>query len=242
MRASAAVWSTWRQAQQNAAARTASQQTRSNYSGTAASQPGVSAAGGASSHLLAKSSPSEATAAAAPVVAWPRQQEGTLHPAAAQVALRQEPPSLDEEGPQIPSNAIPDNRDDKIGTPHKNKASGGESASATAGPGGAGSVDPTRADVVSGQTVAGVSGQRQDGDSAAGGGGQATNARGGHAGPGPASLAATLAEYGRLRMRSGAPHPAWIIGSPLIQVCASVTFCADSIAECLRMTASSARP
>lgn len=43
--------------------------------------------------------------------------------------------------------------------------------------------------------------------------------RGGRASPsGAASFQATLREFNALRRRSGAPHPAWIIASPLIQV------------------------
>ncbi|BDA50658.1 probable mitochondrial inner membrane protein OXA1L [Coccomyxa sp. Obi] len=220
MRASAALWSTWRQAQQNAAARTAaSQQTRSNFSGTAASQSGHSAAGGASSHMLTKSTAtSGATGAAAPVVAWPRQQEETLRPAAAQAALRHMPPSAVREVPQVHGNTTPYNNPAAAsGTPHSSKVTAGKQGPAAAGPGVANPGDLTGVDVVRGQPVAGVSDQRQESDGAAGEGGQATNSRGGRAGPGPASLAATLAEYSQLRGRSGAPHPAWIIGSPLIQ-------------------------
>lgn len=198
----------WRQAQQTAAARTAS-------------QTGHSAAEGASSHMLARASSSGATTAAAPVVAWPRQQEGTLRGAAAQAALRHVPPSLHQEAPQVQSNTTPhSSRAAARGTPHIIQGTAGKSDLAAAGPGLAKSGGLTGANEVSGQTVAGVSGQREESDGAAGEGGQATNSRGGRAGPGPASLAATLAEYSQLHARSGAPHPAWIIGSPLIQVCA----------------------
>lgn len=222
MRASAALWSTWRQAQQTAAARTASRQPRSNFSGTAASQAGQSAAGGAPSQIQRQSSSSGATKAAAPVVAWDRQQEGTLGAAAARAALR--PPSRDQEAPPGLSNTIPDNKKAAAsGTLHDSDVTAGKPGPAAVEPGMTYSGDLTGANVVSGQTVAGVSGQREESDGATGEGGQATSSRGGRAGPGPASLAATLAEYSRLRARSGAPHPAWIIGSPLIQVCCSAT-------------------
>lgn len=59
-----------------------------------------------------------------------------------------------------------------------------------------------------------TSGGDHEGDTA--GEGQATS-RGDCAGPGPSPLGATLAEYRRLRAASSAPHPAWILGSPLIQ-------------------------
>ncbi|CAL8465063.1 g4598 [Coccomyxa elongata] len=205
MRASAALWSTWRQAQQTAAGRTAS-------------QSGHSAAEGASSHMLAWASSSGATTAAAPVVAWPRQQEGTLRGAAAQAAVRHVPPSLHQEAPQLHSNTNPhSSRAAAGGTPHKIHVTADEPDLAAAGSGLVTSGGLTGANEVSGQTVAGISGQREESEGAAGKGGQATNNRGGRAGPGPASLAATLAEYRQLRARSGAPHPAWVIGSPLIQ-------------------------
>ena len=206
MRASAVLWSTWRQAQQSAAQRAASLQSRSSFVSGAAGSLGTTATVAAHPSTAGRSPLTGAAEMATPGFAQvtQRQTEGTLHGAAAQAALR-ELPSLPDQGVNATS------------PPHKSQPAGVRSQQQGVEHTG---LEPGGGD---GEGVSGVnqragpSLQRPEEDRGKEGDGQATN-RGGSGGPRPVSTAETLQEYWRLRAKSGAPHPAWIIASPVIQV------------------------
>jgi hypothetical protein len=143
-----------------------------------------------------------------------RQTEGTLHGAAAQAALR-ELPSLPNQGVNAtspPHNSQPAGvRLQQQGVEHTRLERGGGDGEGVSG------VDQR----------AGPSLQQPEEDRGKEGDGQATN-RDGSAGPRSVSTAETLQEYWRLRAKSGAPHPAWIIASPVIQVVACFLTLSDT--------------
>ncbi len=195
MRASAALWSTWRQAQQSAAQRSASQQTHSSFGSRA---PGPYSSAAASS--LSSKTPGLTRPAAA-------QAEGTqLHGLAAQAALNQARLLSDQDAHAAGPSGSRKVEGGRLKQEETRQAKG-ESKGAHRG--GALGVDAEGGPPANRQ-------QDDEGDNK-GADGQATN-RGGIAGLRPISVADTLAEYWRLRARSGAPHPAWIVGSPAIQV------------------------
>lgn len=221
MRASAVLWSTWRQAQQSAAQRAASLQSRSSFVSGAAGSPGTTATGAAHPSTAARSPLTGAAEMATPGFAQvtQRQREGTLHGAAAQAALRQLPPLPDQgvNATSPPHNSQPAGvRSQQQGVEHTRLEPGGGDGEGVSG-----------VNLRGGHAMAGPSIQRPEEDRAKGGDGQATN-RGGSAGPRPVSTAETLQEYWRLRAKSGAPHPAWIIASPVIQVVACFLTLSDT--------------
>ncbi|EIE20465.1 hypothetical protein COCSUDRAFT_67376 [Coccomyxa subellipsoidea C-169] len=187
MRASAALWSTWRQAQQSAAQRSASQQTHSSFGSRA---PGPYSSAAASS--LSSKTPGLTRPAAA-------QAEGTqLHGMAAQAALNQARLLSDQDAHAAgPSGS----RKVEGGRPKQEETRQAKGESGGAHRGGALWVDAEGGSAANRQ-------QDDEGDDK-GADGQAKN-RGDSAGLRQISVADTLAEYWRLRARSGAPHPAWI--------------------------------